>query len=125
MPNLELFKILIVGKREDITLYQYELDNFIKKYPETEVGKYAQTLLNTSREFQKELEKRKGIKYSSSLQESHYFILIYKKAENIGNAASSTLEEFNNNFYKTLKLNTSNLIFNDDYVITMVPIFLV
>jgi tetratricopeptide (TPR) repeat protein len=119
-PQLELLKILVAGRTEDINVYQYRLDEFVKHYPNTPAGDYAKKLLDTSRDFVKNQEKRKGIQYIRSLDEPHYFVIVYKKTENIGNKASSSLEKFNNAYFKDLKLKTSNLELNDDYIITMV-----
>jgi tetratricopeptide (TPR) repeat protein len=119
-PQLELLRILIAGRTEDISRYQYLLDEFTKKYPETPTGLYAKKLLETSRKFVDDQEKRKGIQYIRSLEEPHYFVIVYKKSENIGNKASFALERFNDTYYKDLKLKTSNLTLNDDYIITLV-----
>ena len=50
-PSIELLKILIVGKTEDVNKYQYLLDEFTKNYPETEAAAYARKLLETSRNY--------------------------------------------------------------------------
>jgi hypothetical protein len=68
----------------------------------------------------KNREKSNGINYIKSLEEPHYFVIVYKKTENVGNKASSALEKFNDQFFKDLKLRTSNLELNDDYIITLV-----
>jgi tetratricopeptide (TPR) repeat protein len=120
VPNLELLQILIAGKREDINQYQFMLDGFAKKYPETDMAAYAQKLLQASRDFQQNMEKRKGIQYIRSLEEPHYFVVVYRKEENMGNAASSSLEKFNQTYFADLKLKTSNLVLNDSYIITLV-----
>lgn len=120
VPQLELLKILIVGKTEDISQYQYQLGEFSKKHAETPIGTYAKTLLEASHEFQKNQEKRQGIQYVRSLEEPHYFVMVYKKSENMGNRPSAVLERFNQNYFKELKLRTSNLVLNDDYIITLV-----
>jgi tetratricopeptide (TPR) repeat protein len=119
-PTLKLLKILIVGETEDISKYQYELDEFVKNNPDADVTEYAKKLLATSREFQKTQEKRKGIQYIPSLEEPHYFVLVYKKAENMDETASSALEDFNQEFFSQLNLKTSNLILNDEYSMTFV-----
>jgi hypothetical protein len=119
-PQIELLQILIVGKTEDISQYQYQLENFIKQYPEATAGEYAKTLLNASREFQKNQDKSRGIQYVKSLEEPHYFVLVHKKSENLGNIATTTLERFNRENFRELGLRTSNLLLNDDYIITLV-----
>ncbi|MEX1241244.1 MAG: tetratricopeptide repeat protein, partial [Cyclobacteriaceae bacterium] len=70
-PTLRLLQILIIGETEDISKYQYSLQEFIKAYPETEQARYAQKLLDASRQFLESEEKRKGIQYSTSFDETH------------------------------------------------------
>jgi outer membrane protein assembly factor BamD (BamD/ComL family) len=119
-PQLELLKILIVGKTEDVNQYQYQLDQFAKKYPESPAGQYATKLLEASREFLKKKEQRLGVQYIRSFEEPHYFVLVYRKTENIGSKATIALEKFNSIHFPDLKLKTSNLELNEDYIITLV-----
>jgi tetratricopeptide (TPR) repeat protein len=119
-PQLELLRILIAGRTEDVAVYQYQLDQFVKKYPDTPTGNYAKKLLETSQEFLKDQEKRKGIQYIRSFEEPHYFVMVYKKTENMGNKPTLALEKFNSLYFGELKLKTSNLVLSDDYTITLV-----
>ncbi|HEY0771207.1 MAG TPA: tetratricopeptide repeat protein, partial [Sphingobacteriaceae bacterium] len=119
-PQLDLLKILIAGRTEDINVYQYRLDEFAKKHPNTPSGDYAKKLLETSREFVKNKENQNGVKYIRSLEEPHYFVMVYRKSENIGSKASSSLEKFNNAYFPDLRLKTSNLELSDEYIITLV-----
>jgi tetratricopeptide (TPR) repeat protein len=120
VPNLELLQVLIIGKTENATQYQYSLEEFIKKYPEAAITEYAKTLLQSSRDFQTRQERRMGIQYIRSLEEPHYFIMIYRKDEKLSDVASAVLDKFNLASFKDLPLKTSNLILNDDYALTMV-----
>ena len=119
-PNIELLKILIVGKTEDINKYQYLLDGFSSQNPESELGEYAKKLLGASREFQEKQEQTKGIQYIRSLEEPHYFILAYKQEENIGSTGSSVLENFNKNYFNDLNLKTSTLSLSDEYTLILI-----
>jgi tetratricopeptide (TPR) repeat protein len=119
-PNLELLRVLLIGETEDISKYQYELDEFSKKYPENAAGKYAKTLLDKSREFQDVQEKRKGIQYIRSLEEPHYFVIVYDRKSKIDDLISTELEKFNSAYFGEHKLNISNLIFNDNSAIIFV-----
>ena len=119
-PTLQLLKILITGETEDVSLYQYQLDQFIKAHAGKEITAYAQKLLDASREFQSKEEKRKGIQYVKSFDEPHYFVLVYKRTGGVGQIASSVLENFNKANFKTLNLKTSNLILNEEYALTFV-----
>ncbi len=119
-PNLELLKILIVGKTEDINTYQYLLDKFSNENPESEIGAYAKKLLESSREFQEKQQQQKGIQYIRSLEEPHYFVMVYKQEEDMGSTGSAALEKFNQDYFNDLKLKTSTLILSDAYTLTLV-----
>lgn len=119
-PNLELLKILIIGKTEDINKYQQLLDQFSKDNPGSEAGSYATKLLESSRSFQEKQEQTKGIQYIRSLEEPHFFVMVYRPDENIGAMGTAALEEFNQTYFKDLKLKTSNVIMSDDYTLTIV-----
>jgi tetratricopeptide (TPR) repeat protein len=119
-PAIELLKVLIVGKTEDVSKYQYLLDELTKNYPETEAAAYAKKLLETSRNYQLKQEQQKGIQYIRSLEEPHYFVMVYRKDENMTPVASGALEKFNRDNFRDLKLKTSNLLLDDTYSLTLV-----
>ena len=119
-PTLELLKILIIGKTEDINKYQYLLDQFSKDNPDSEAGGYAKKLLDASRNFQEKQEQKKGIQFIRSLEEPHYFVMVYRQDENMGASGSTALGKFNQDYFKDLKLKTSNLVLSDDYTLTLV-----
>lgn len=119
-PNLELLNVLVIGETEDISKYQYSLDQFTKKYPGTEIAAYAETLLQTSRTFLEEQEKRKGIRYIRSLEEPHYFVVLHRKTEKLEEILPAELAKFNNSNFPDQDLKISNLVFNEQYTITFV-----
>lgn len=119
-PSLRLLEILIVGKSDDISRYQYSLQEYIKANPETEQGQYAQKLLEASRELEKEWEKKRGIQFSTDFSGPHYFVLIYKRSDDIAELTAAGLEYFNESHFGQLKLKTSHLVLNDQLAITFV-----
>jgi tetratricopeptide (TPR) repeat protein len=119
-PQLALLSVLIVGKTENISVYQYQLEQYIKTYPESPTTLFAKTLLNASRDFEAKKEKAKGIEYIRSFEEPHYFILVYTITDKMENTAVQTLISFNNMYFKDLNLKVSNLILNDVLTLTMV-----
>lgn len=119
-PSIELLRILIIGRTEDINKYQFLLDKFSQDNPETEAGTYAKKLLDASRSFQTRQELQRGIQYIRSLEEPHYFVIVHRQDENMASAATTTLEKFNEQYFKELKLKTSNLILNDEFTMTLV-----
>lgn len=119
-PRLDLLKVLITGETEDLTRYQFELEEYAKKYPDGELTPYAKNLLAASRQFTLNQEKSQGIAFVKSFEEPHYFVIVYKKADKLTEPASADLEKFNAQNFKDLKLKTSNLILDDEYALTMV-----
>jgi tetratricopeptide (TPR) repeat protein len=119
-PTLELLRILVVGKTEDITQYQFQLQEFIKTNGDNETGAYAKKLLEASQNFRKSQEQKDGIQYIRSLEEPHYFLIVYKTEENLSMGASTALAKFNADSFNDLKLKTSNMVFNDMYTLTLV-----
>ncbi len=119
-PNIKILSILIIGKTQDIDHYRLALNQFIKDYPEGDVSSYAKKLLDVSNSLINGEAKKKGIQYIRSLEEPHYFVVVYKKEENLNDLASSTLEKFNKENFSDLKLKTSNLVLNDEYTLTFV-----
>jgi len=119
-PQLELLKILVTGKTEDVTRYQFELGEFIKKYPDDAMKPYAEQLLAASKILLEKLERAKGIQFIKSMEGPHNFVIVYSTAEKITNPVSNALEKYNASQWKDLKLNTSNIIFNEEKTITIV-----
>jgi tetratricopeptide (TPR) repeat protein len=122
-PQLELLKILIIGKTEDVTRYQFELGEYLKKYPDGELKSYTEQLLAASKTLVEKQERAKGIEFGSSLEGPHNFIIVYNTRERITNPVSTAIENYNETQWKELKLNTSNLILNDEKTITLVTEF--
>ncbi len=119
-PNLKLLFILIIGRTQDLSHYQLALDSFIKEYEEAEISAYAKKLLEASRNLTIKEEKKKGIQYIRSFEEPHYFVLVYKKAENLNDVVSAALEKFNQENFRDLQLKTSNLVLSDEFTLTFV-----
>jgi outer membrane protein assembly factor BamD (BamD/ComL family) len=122
-PQLELLQILITGKTEDVTRYQYELDEFIKKYPDAPAHNYAQTLLASSRTFIEKTERAKGIRFVASFEEPHYLVIVHRLQDRATESIGNVVEMFNSKNYKGKKLETINLVFNDVYILTFVGTF--
>ena len=120
MPQLDMLKILITGKTEDITRYQYELGEFIKKYPKSPLLTYAKELLNASNEFTKKVERAKGIRFVRDLEAPHQFVIVHKRNDKQSTPLVFALEKLNQAQFKEWKLQTSNLAFNDELTLTFV-----
>jgi tetratricopeptide (TPR) repeat protein len=120
LPQLDLLKILITGKTEDITRYQYELGEFAKKYPDSPLQGYAKQLLDASVKFQEKMERAKGIRFIRDYETPHQFVIVHKRSDNLSTPFVFALEKLNQAEFKSLKLQTSNLAFNDQLTMTFV-----
>ncbi len=117
IPQLELLKVLISGRTEDLSRYQYNLSEFIKKYPKHPLKDYAEQLMATSKTFVEQVEKAKENKFGP-IDGQHFFIVAYNSADRLTSPVVDVLEKFNSNYWKDLKLTTSNLGL-DDKTLTM------
>ncbi len=109
LPQLEFLKILIMGRTEDVTRYQYELGEFIKKYPKEPLKNYAEQLVASSKTFLEKIEKAKGIQFNKELEGPHFFVVVYNSVDRLTNPVVDALEKFNKAEFSKLKLTTSNL----------------
>lgn len=119
-PTLKLLDILLAGKTEDVSKYQYLLGEYIKEQTGTDLGSYAQKLLEASRQVQQAQTLRAGVQYIRSFNEPHYFVMIYRNSENLANLPTLTLEKFNRDHFRNLSLTTSNIVFNGENTMTLV-----
>ncbi|HMJ69199.1 MAG TPA: tetratricopeptide repeat protein [Cyclobacteriaceae bacterium] len=118
--QLELLRILIMGKTEDVSMYQAELERYMEKYTDGPMKIYAQTLLDASKTFLQKVEKSKGIRFANEPDAPHYVVVLYRIEDKIANTITGDIEQFNASNYRNKKLETSYLVFNDDNALTMV-----
>jgi hypothetical protein len=118
IPQLDLLKVMITGKTEDITRYQYELGEFAKKYPESPLQVYAKELLAASNTFLENAERAKGIRFVRNPSAAHQVIIVHKRNDKLSTPLVTALEKLNQSQFSNLKIQTSNLAFNDDLTLT-------
>ncbi|MEM9856199.1 MAG: methyltransferase [Bacteroidota bacterium] len=122
-PRLHLLKILITGKTEDINLYQYQLNEFIEKNPDTDVTAYATDLLEASRSFSERQRRVIGTSYIKYFDELHYFVLTYETKAKITDQLTQAIATFNDEQFSNQNLQSSNLILTDELSMVMVSNF--
>ncbi len=118
--NLRLLQILIIGKTEDIYLYQYSLDQFIQEYQESDLSGYAKTLRQASEEY---LYQRTGNKYIESFDKEHSFVIIYPRDAEISEAFFAEVNEFAQDRFSKGELVSANLILDDNYAMVLMESF--
>ncbi len=119
-PALHLLEVLIAGKTEDISRYQYLLQEFVKTHPDTEQARYAEKLLDTTHKFEAAEEKNKGIQFSAGFDQPHYFVLVYASRKGGNEATAAALETFNQSNFGKEEFDISHLVLNDTSTITFV-----
>lgn len=122
-PQLELLRILITGKTENMGIYQAELEAFLEKHPDDPVSSYAKQLLTASKSLQQKLANASSIRYEGSLDKPHYFVVAHQQVSKMSDLLTTTLEKFIQQNFRGSRLETSNLILNETYVLTMVTEF--
>ena len=75
--NLQLLNILDIGELDGQIKYQFELNNFIKNYPESDVLEYAQSLLKASEEYQINLYNSAKAKFVAYFDQKHFLVIAY------------------------------------------------
>ncbi len=122
-PQLELLRILITGKTENVKRYQDELEAFLSKHPDDPLKPYASKLLSTSKALQEKLTNAQNIRYTSTLDGAHYFVVSHLQQSRLSDLFLVTLDKFIQQNYRGSKLKTSTLILNELFVLTMVTEF--
>jgi hypothetical protein len=122
-PQLALLQVMITGKTEDITRYQFELGEFIKKYPDHKLKEYAEKLLQASKQFLEKQEKAKGIRFLNSWSGPMLFVVVHKKSDKLSNPTTDYLEKLAAGFPPKGGPKSTNLIFTDASNITILADF--
>jgi len=118
--KLRILSIMIDGKLEGETKYQFELQEFIDTYPESSMKEYAQTLLDAKRNFVVKEAQKHGAKYYAYFAQPHFFIIVYKNNLKIADKLSNTMDQYLMKNYPKKGLNTGSLTFNDEQSLLLI-----
>lgn len=111
--NLALLRVLAVGSISEDHKYQFELGEFIKTYPESELNEYANSLLTASEDFQQKRYNSAKARFIQDFNQSHLFIVVY----DIKSDMTDKLPPVVDNYLKgknLLNLKTGNLILSGE-----------
>lgn len=120
VDNMALLKILVQGKSESIYKYQYELNNFIATYTESELLPYADSLVTASEQYQINLVNSTRAKFIPNFDKPHFFIFAYQTDQELSDALPK--------YFKTLitessPLKIGNLILDEQYSMILISEF--
>ncbi|MFY0626527.1 MAG: hypothetical protein JXR07_09540 [Reichenbachiella sp.] len=78
VDNMQLLRIIISAKSGALYKYEYELNNFITTYSESELLPYVESLVSASENYQINLVNSTKAKFSSNLDQIHFFVFLYE-----------------------------------------------
>ncbi|WP_421873920.1 tetratricopeptide repeat protein [Marinoscillum sp.] len=119
--NLALLRVLNIGKQEGQYKYQYELNNFIKNYPDSDLLTYAQSLLKASEDYQINLYNSAKAKFVEYFDQRHYIVIVYPNKDDLSQGITTDLDEFIKS--KNLGLTTGNLILDETNALVLINDF--
>lgn len=119
--NIALVRAMSFGKMDGVYKYQYELNNFIKSYPESELVEYAKKLVTASEEFQINLYSSSRAKYIENFEIAHYFILVYPPGTEMASHVLQDMDTFISENGMSLK--TGNIVLDQNNAMVLVTEF--
>ncbi len=120
--NIALLRVLAIGQTEEDHKYQFELDNFAKLYPNSDLLDYSISLAKASENFQQERYNSAKARFIKDFDQKHFFVVLYDIKQELIQELPKTVDEFlEKNNLSTLK--TGNLILSDEKSMLLVNDF--
>jgi tetratricopeptide (TPR) repeat protein len=122
-PHVELLGIMITGKTERIDVYQQQLEQFIRKYPESPLKALAESMKKSSELLEEPVGLARAVSYTDAFQQPHYFALVYAPGERPSGPFLSWLEKFQEQAWKGSPLSLSTLDLSEKIHVVLVSGF--
>lgn len=119
--NIKLLSVLNTGKLEGQYKYQYELNNFIKTYPESDLVAYAKSLVQASEDYQINLYNSAKARFVEYFKQKHYLIVVYPNNDELSEQIPAQVEEFI--MEKNFQFTTGNLILDETNAMVLINEF--
>ena len=121
--NMELLRIFLLAKTDGYYKYQYELQEFDNKFPESELLNYVNELFTASEELQTRMASEKEVQYIPYFDQTHYCVFMYPTLDDLSDKIPLEIEELNKKEWDSGDLKTGNLTFNDSYSMVLINAF--
>ncbi len=121
--NLKLLDALITAQTEGRDNYVFKLQQFIKKYPESELWEFSKQLLQAVDNLAEKQRAIDKIKYLAYFDQSHYFVVIYENNKALSGILPNEIENFAKENFPKENLSAGNLVFNDAYSMILLSEF--
>ncbi|MBE63912.1 MAG: methyltransferase [Flammeovirgaceae bacterium] len=119
--NLALLNVLNIGKQEGQYKYQYELNNFLKTYPESDLFKYAQSLLKASEDYQINLYNSAKARFVEYFKQKHYIVIVYPNKDELSQSITGEVDAVIDS--KNFGFTTGNLILDENHALVLINEF--
>jgi len=116
--NVQLLRIMNIGYLEGQYKYQFELDNFVKTYSESELIPYVRDLIRSTDEYQANIYSSSKAKYVPFFEQTHYLILIYPPSDANGKLAADLFDGFIKKTNASLKF--GNLLLTEEHSVALI-----
>jgi len=116
--NLMLLRAMTLGRIDGLYKYQFELNNFIQNFQESDLVPYAKKLVKASEDYQINLYTSSKAKYIQNFSTPHYFLLLYPTKQTISEIANSSVKDYIK--AKKYVLSTGNIILNENFALVLV-----
>jgi tetratricopeptide (TPR) repeat protein len=120
--NMKLLQIMIWGKSDGFYKFQYELQQFEKEYPESELIDFVNHLISSSDNYQEAMNKQ-NIQYIKYFEQVHFFVLLYPTENQLSDELPEIIDSFNASTFENDDLKTGNIILNDKYSMVLINEF--
>ena len=121
VDNAKLLKILLTGRMQNIYQYQYELNDFIRTYSESELLPYADSLVKASENFQINLVNSTKAKFFSDIDKPHHFVFVFPQNSESQELLLSLFDELISK--ERLSLTAQSLILDEAKSMILIPGF--
>ncbi|RJE71194.1 hypothetical protein BGP76_08560 [Reichenbachiella sp. MSK19-1] len=121
IDNANLLKIIIHGKSESVYTYEYELNNFLKEYPESELAPYVDSLVMASEQFHINLVNSSKAKFIRKFDEPHFFVFVYETDEELSNTLPDYFKQITQDHNINVKI--GNLILDSKHSMILLSEF--
>lgn len=116
--NMKLLNVKAIGMLEGLYKYQYELNSFIKTYPQSDVVDYAKILLKASEDYQINLVNSSKARFIEYFDQKHYMVVAYPNKSALSESIPKQVDEFISK--STFDYPSGNLILDDQYAMVLV-----
>ncbi|MEM0938537.1 MAG: methyltransferase [Bacteroidota bacterium] len=120
--NLALLKVLAVGQLEEERKYQYELNEFIKKYESSDVLNYANKLAQASENFQQKRYNSGRARFIEYFNQKHFFVITYDTKGSLTLDIPKVIDDYLKE-KKLINLKTGNLVLSESKSMIFVDAF--